>query len=122
MSQFDDPTSQSKRGASLWDNVASGAKVGAAGGALFGGVGAIPGAIFGGGLGLAKSVAQRFDEDGDREEFQDRIKKEDTKNEGWATSKDPDVAQAREEVFYQEREGRREKDDGMLGFFSNWAY
>lgn len=122
MAQFDDPTYQSTRGAGIWDNIASGAKLGAAGGALFGGVGAIPGAIFGGGLGLAKSVVQRYDENSDRDEYLERIKKEDKKNEGWATSQDPAVAQAREEVFYKEREGRREKDDGLLGFFSNWAY
>ena len=40
----------------------------------------------------------------------------------YADSHDPDVIAAREEVFYENREGRREEDDGLLGFFSNWVY
>jgi hypothetical protein len=109
-----------ERGSSLWGNIWDGAKTGAGAGALFGGVGAIPGAIGGAGLGFVKSIVNRVDENDDRAEFIARLQEEGGGDV--ATSADPDVARAREEVFYENREARRDNDGGMFSFFDNWVY
>jgi AhpD family alkylhydroperoxidase len=115
MSTYDE-----NRGSSLLGNIWEGTKTGAGAGALFGGVGAIPGAIGGAGLGFLKSIVQKVDEGDDRREFLDHVRMEGGAE--YADSKDPDMVAAREEVFYENREGRRESEEGLFGFFNNWVY